>query len=167
MAIVSSTLISQNDLLDLINVLKAKDFCYIRSKVDRIEFKRFDGVFNADDLWENGRLFNEEFEIRWQFENLQYKVTLLTENNDPSIVFENIENGWDTRETKIKLWGKYKRYKRSDGFLEVKIPGILKYPTSENGQWKEENEAEIHALNYMRQGITLFTRFIKVEVVKK
>ena len=84
-----------------------------------------------------------------------------------AIAFENIEKGWDIRETKIKLWGKYKRYKRSNGFLEVKIPGLLKYPASENVQWKEEDEAQIHALDYMRQSITLFTRFVKMEASKK
>ena len=168
MAIVGSINVPQQRLLEIVKELEDSNVYFIRSKIDQIEFGIGKELLISEGLWETGRLFNNDYEIRWRLDDDQYQITMLTEKDEmPSILqgvnFDFIENGWNTQDTKIILWGKYKDYGNDNvGFLEVRIPKFLNYPKPVNNQWHKDNEAVINGTNYLKDGMILYTRFREV-----
>ena|GEM_PF-5374905 len=168
MAIVGSITVSQSAAIRMVESLNHDDFYFLRSKVDEIEFGSGKESLLSNGLWEMGRLFNEEYEIRWRLDEDQYKIVVLTEMGDlpklpDRIEYGYTEDGWDTAETQIMLWGDYKTYSDdAQGFLEVKIPDFLKYPIPKAARWIEKDEAMIHGVDYLKDGIILYTRFKEV-----
>ncbi len=168
MAIVGVFTVPQSEAIDLIKNLNDDDFYFIGSKIDQIKFDKGKDKLISLGLWENGKLFNEKYEIRWRLEGGNYKMTILTEIDklpqiSDRINYEQIDHSWITNETKIMLWGSYKKYNDSyKGFLEVRIPNFMDYPDPKGKQWKDGDKALINCVNYLKDGITLYTRFKEV-----
>jgi len=168
MAIIGVFTVPKLEAINLIKNLNDDDFCFICSKIDQIKFSRGKESLISLGLWETGRLFNERYEMRWKLNNESYKITILTEMDElpqipNEINYEQTDDSWDTSEVKIKLWGLYKDYNScAKGFLEVRIPHFLDYPDPKDNQWKSDDKAIINGVNYLKDGITLYTRFKEV-----
>lgn len=168
MAVVGGVTVTPSEAIGIIESLHDNGFCFLRSRIAEIEFGSGKESLLSSGLWEMGRLFNKEYELRWRVEGEQYRMTVLTEAAElPAIpdgtCYEQIANGWDTDETKIMLWGSYESYSEDiEGFLEVRIPKFLKYPAPTTGPWSNKEQAVIYCVNYLKDGLVLYTRFKEI-----
>ena len=165
MAVVGSLSLSRSEAVSAIQNLEDDEVYFVRSRVDRVELGGGRDSLLTGGLWEVGRVFNEDYEIRWRPEGEQYRITVLTEMEElPSvseaIEYEYIENGWHTTETEVILWGQYRCYgDEIKGFVQVQIPGFRTYPDPWDERWIPGDKAAIRAVNYSKDGVVLYTRF--------
>jgi len=126
----------------------------------------------ADGLWEQGRLFNADFELRWTKCKQGYDILVLAENALPKSL-SHLPETWQgfvltTHSVNIFLWGQYS--KAAQGFIEVRIPRVLQYPPyTAQRKFKDGQEARLAAVEYRINGVTKYTRFkgVKPYVRKK
>ena len=154
-------------LRNLLDTLEGSAYVVQETQV-RIRFIRLDDL---DELWDEGRAFDETLEVRWrlnaeaeQTEPL-YRVRVLSEQR------QSLEGAWRMvemdvdEEDRIWLWGRHWRWltgiekaSKDDiphAWTQAEIPGqdTLAYP---------HEPAEflyLRTVDYSREGVTLMTRF--------
>jgi len=144
-------------------------YYYYRCKVSAIELGEGVEQLNGDGIWEKGRIFNPAWEIRWRQTKRGFDVSVLTEQSVLPSLPEGLEyscrdNSWQIgSETPIWLWGEYRDFRDAgNGFLEVRIPKLLSYPSPIGRKWRNGDRAEIIGIHYMKSGMIQLTRFKEV-----
>jgi hypothetical protein len=149
--------------------------CYvIAQQVDSIRFEAFDPSMSLLELLQKGRIFNRDFEIRYEkLDGGNYELMVFFEEEDKigclnisgTVAEYEVSRGLDD----IFLWGTAKNIEKIEkmenrwGFIELQIPQILKYPEIDGLRLSDGNELVIKAFDYIKDGFPCFTRFRGVE----
>ncbi len=138
----------------------------LAEQVDKIKFKNFNNQTCLAKLLRKGRIFNAEFEIRYEREDSgDYELLIFFEDdtkiqslnlNETPYDYECSECAYD-----IFLWGEARQINGEWKFIEVRIPKELEYPKM--GGLQKKNELVIKFYEYKTNEIPQFNRFIGVE----
>lgn len=140
----------------------------LAEQVDKIKFEDFDNQAACiSELLRKGRIFNADFEIRYERrDNGDYELLVLFEDdtkiqslnlNETPYDYECSECAYD-----IFLWGEARKINGEWKFIEVRIPKELEYP--QVGGLQEKDELVIKFYEYKTDEIPQFNRFIGVKV---
>ena len=162
MPVVGSLTVSPEDAIRVIQILKDDNLYFLRSRLEQVELGRGREALLVDGLWDVGRVFSKEYEIRWRLDGELYRINALTEKQDlptmtDGIAYEKMDDEWDLGDSKTILWGAYKDYgDGGQGFLQVRVPRFLEYPYPGDRKWEENEEAVILGVKYLKGGAILF-----------
>jgi hypothetical protein len=108
-------------------------------RVEQLSFERFDP--NTDfKLWERGRIFTKDDEIKWLKRADGLHIVMISENNLPTDFhpfphdLHQVSDGNGRRvDRRVYLWGE--RVSNSQEWYELRIPEVLNYPldVAQNG----------------------------------
>jgi hypothetical protein len=146
---------SWQDILELIKTLFTADKSFgIIEKTEDIRFDTKEKLLSSGTLaqpWTSGRIFCENFELRWNWEEGDFLIMCLTEKRLPT-GFEQIGE-YETMNTELLLWGNRKG--ADEPWIEIRIPRPLEYPLDGD----DIGIAKIVGDHYLKDGIIQFTRF--------
>jgi|Deesub1362A_J573_1020465.scaffolds.fasta_scaffold00513_9 hypothetical protein len=141
-------------------------------RAEGVRLERFDSATNFDQ-WEQGRIFNAEFELRWEQVDGTFHAVYCGDKKEPPGFAEVKEidlAALTTKQRSYFLWGE--RVKEEDlpvigqspgtlVFLEFQVPRLLHYPVS-----PQAKRAKLKVLEYRdATGALVYYRFCGVERV--
>jgi tRNA U34 5-carboxymethylaminomethyl modifying enzyme MnmG/GidA len=134
--------------------------------VDKITFENFDNQTCLSELLRKGRIFNADFEIRYERrDNGDYELFVLFEDETKIQSLNLDEKPYDYECSEcvynIFLWGEARQINEEWKFIEVRIPQELEYPEVDNLEKKDELVIKFY--EYKTDKIPQFNRFIGVE----
>jgi hypothetical protein len=125
--------------------------------------------------WEQGRVFNVEFELRWHVHWDAVCLLLLAEQEAaPPLctglcTWQKSDISYDTASTKHMLVGTF--YRGQDGewfFAEASVPRAFNYPVDTDGLTNRDHaHAVLHGKHYRYGGRTVLTRFTHFSVERE
>lgn len=125
------------------------------------------------ETWERGRIFHNDFELRWEKQDGAFVVVYIGEPKALSMPNTKLLSDFETQDDYYYLWGQkmtaddLKRIEQPETanlFLELQIPRLLCYPVSNrNGKFRVKLSAR-HYLN-SEKGTLEFYRFLQLEEV--
>ena len=153
------------EFADMLKSITRESFI-LAQQVNKIKFENFDNQACLPELLKKGRIFNADFEIRYeQKDNGDYELLVLFEDDAKIQSLSLDEKPYDyecsERAYNIFLWGRAKEIDEEWKFIEVRIPQELKYPEVDDLQ--EKDELVIKFYEYKTDEIPQFNRFIGVE----
>jgi len=133
---------------------------------DSIKFINFN-INNMPDLLKTGRIFNADYEIRYEkLDDENYGIMVFSEQKEKikklNLLDKLEKYDLSEEDDNIFLWGKAKQKNGKWIFVETQIPQILEYPEIEG--LTDGKELVIKAINYKKDELPCFTRFKGVEV---
>jgi len=160
--------LSAEDFEILLSYITPKSFLLAQNIKD-IKLTKPESSINMSDLLKEGRIFNPEFEIRYEkIDDGSYSLLIFAEDKSnikkmglSLEVCDDLYEVYEIPETQenIFLWGK--KIKNRVFFVEVQIPKPLEYPEIDG--LEDKDELVIKAKDYKKNEIPRFTRFIGVE----
>lgn len=121
--------------------------------------------------WEQGRVLNDEFELRWHVVGDVVHLVLLTEQDDKTTAcaalceWKPIETNYEVAPTQHMLVGTFYRRDGDWFFAEAGVPRAFRYPVDTKGL---TNRYRAHAIlngkHYRHGGRTVLTRFTHLSV---
>jgi hypothetical protein len=116
--------------------------------------------------WEQGRVFNDGFELRWHVQDNGVSLLLLTEQEVPPAVCEALcvwqqSDDYEVASTRHMLVGTFYRQQECEWFFaEASVPRPFRYPVDTAGLTSRDRaHAILHGKHYRRGGRTVLTRF--------
>ena len=135
--------------------------------------RKYDAGENFD-AWERGRIFHDDFELRWEKENGQFAVVYIgKEISLPTFTEESAANFSEMQPEIVDyyLWGEkvttdnlklIGQPETANLFLELQIPRLLRYPVSNRNKKFRVKLSVRHYLN-PGTGVLKFYRFLHLE----
>jgi hypothetical protein len=135
--------------------------------------QKYDAGENFD-AWEQGRIFHDDFELRWEKENGHFNVVYIGKEISLSIFTEEESVKLSEMQTEIVnyyLWGEkltkdnlklIGQPETANLFLELQIPRLLRYPVSNRNERFRVKLSVRHYLN-SNTGALEFYRFLHLE----
>jgi hypothetical protein len=121
--------------------------------------------------WEQGRVFNDEFELRWLMVGDVVYLLLLTERDDKTAAYvalcewQPIETDYEVTLTQHILVGAFYRRDGDWFFAEAGVPRAFRYPLDTKGLTNHDRaHAVLNGKHYRRGGRTVLTRFTHLSV---
>lgn len=154
--------LTQSEFDSLLASVSVEKSYLLTQQADRIKFTRFD----QNEMLQAGRIFNNNYEIRYEKIDDGYDVLVFSEQKEKfeELKLSGTPNKYDlAEENNIFLLGKSKQRNGKWMFIETQIPQILEYPVDDL-ELKEKSELVIKAIDYRRNELPCFTRFKGVEI---
>lgn len=133
-------------------------------------------VYDANEnfeAWEQGRIFHDDFELRWEKQDSAFSTVYIGAKKMLSMLHVKPLSGFEIQDESYYLWGKkmtadtlklIDQPKTANLFLELQIPRLLRYPVSNrNAKFRVKLSAR-HYLN-LETGALEFYRFRHLEEV--
>jgi len=123
--------------------------------------------------WEQGRVFNEEFELRWHLHDDTVALLLLTEQENKNVACADL---CDWQESDVcytatpmqqMLVGTFYRRDGDGFFAEAAVPRAFRYPFGKNVIPQMRSHAILHGKHYRRNSRTVLTRFTHFRTQKQ
>ena len=132
--------------------------------------------YNPDEnleAWEQGRLFHNDFELRWEKHNVGFVIVYIGEPKTLTLPHIKSLSDLESHDVSYYLWGErmaadtLKSINQSDTenlFLELQIPRLLSYPVSNQ---HDKSRVKLSARHYLNSetGTLEFYRFRHLEEV--
>ncbi len=125
------------------------------------------------EAWEYGRIFHDDFELRWEKQSEAFSVVYIGEPKALQIPDTKPLSDFETRDDSYYLWGEKMtedtlklvgQPKTANLFLELQIPRLLRYPVSNRNEKFRVKLSARHYLN-AKTGALEFYRFRHLEEV--
>ena len=125
------------------------------------------------EVWEQGRIFHADFELRWEKQDSAFAVVYIGEPKELPMLDTRPFSDYEIHDDSYYLWGgkmtadtleSIGQPKTADLFLELQIPRLLHYPVSERN---EKFRVKLSARHYLNSetGALEFYRFRHLEEV--
>ena len=132
--------------------------------------------YNPDEnfeTWERGRIFHNDFELRWEKHNADFVIVYIGESKTLTLPHIKLLSGVESHDVSYYLWGErmtadtLKSIDQPDAenlFLELQIPRLLSYPVSNQ---QDKLRVKLSARHYLNSetGTLEFYRFRYLEEV--
>lgn len=126
------------------------------------------------EVWEHGRIFHNDFELRWEKQDRGFGVVYIGQPKALSMLDTKSLSDFELQDDSYFLWGEkvtadtlklINRPETANLFLELQIPRLLCYPVSDNGN--EKFRMKLSARHYLNSetGVLEFYRFLHLEKV--
>ena len=124
-------------------------------------------------MWERGRIFHNNFELRWEKQGDVFVIVYIGEPAELPVPHTKSLSGFKTKDETHYLWGERMsshnlkaigQPNATNLFLELQIPRLLPYPISNRGR---KSRVKISARHYLNSetGDLEFYRFRHLEEV--
>lgn len=135
--------------------------------------REYDASENFE-AWEQGRIFHNDFELRWEKHDGGFVVVYIGEPKPLPMPHTKPLSDFDVQPDSYYLWGEKMtadtlkligQPETASLFLELQIPRLLCYPVSDNGN--EKFRVKLSARHYLNSatGALEFYRFLHLEKV--
>ena len=134
--------------------------------------QKYDASENFE-AWEHGRIFHNDFELRWEREGEIFVIVYTGEQKKFPVPHTKLLSEFEVQDESYYLWGEkmtVDALKRIDQpattnlFLELQIPQLLRYPVSNRNEKFRVKLSVRHYLN-SETGTLEFYRFRHLEEV--
>ena len=134
--------------------------------------RKYDASENFED-WEHGRIFHNDFELRWEKQGEAFVVVYIGEPKVLPMSDTKLLSDFETQDDDYYLWGQkmtaddLKRIEQPETanlFLELQIPRLLRYPVSNRNEKFRVKLSARHYLNPETRALE-FYRFRHLEEV--
>lgn len=134
--------------------------------------RKYDASENFE-IWEQGRIFHDDFELRWEKQDSAFSVVYIGELKKLSMLDTRPLSDFEIQDNSYYLWGEkmtsdtLKLICQSETeslFLELQIPRLLNYPVSKRNEKFRVKLSARHYLN-SKTGALEFYRFQHLEEV--
>ena len=125
------------------------------------------------EAWEQGRIFHDDFELRWEKQDSAFAVVYIGEPKELPMLDTRALSDFDPHDDNYYLWGErvtadtlesIGQPETTDLFLELQIPRLLHYPVSSKNKKFRVKLSTRHYLN-SETGALEFYRFRHLEEV--
>lgn len=125
------------------------------------------------EAWEHGRIFHNNFELRWEKQGDVFVIVYIGEPTELSMPHTESLSRFDIQDETYYLWGErisadnlkaIGQPETTPLFLELQIPRLLSYPVSNQGGKSRVKVSARHYLN-SETGVLEFYRFRHLEEV--
>jgi len=165
---------TQQEISELLREHPGAPALRIQEKIDAVEFEKADGSWQKElpnGLWQQGRMFGPQAEIRWcAADGNGFDILLLSETKlclPKEIWLE--QEAEISQDYQLFLWGERSPDSKpfSDYWIETRIPQKLRYPIDEE-IWRLHQYPfiAITARDFIINGIIQFTRLIELTPYK-
>ena len=135
--------------------------------------REYDASENFE-AWEHGRIFHNDFELRWEKQDKVFGVVYIGQPKSLSMLDTKSLSDFEPQDDSYYLWGEKMtadtlkligQPEAANLFLELQIPRLLCYPVSDNGN--EKFRVKLSARHYLNSetGVLEFYRFLHLEKV--
>ena len=114
------------------------------------------------EAWEYGRIFHNNFELRWEKQSEAFTITYIGQPKKLPMPNTKSLSDFETHDESYYLWGE--KLTTANLFLELQIPRLLHYPVSNRN---EKSRVRLSARHYLstKIGTLEFFRFLQLEEV--
>ena len=150
-------------------------FLYDDERERGICLRKYDVSENFE-IWEQGRIFYDDFELRWEKQDSVFSVVYIGKSKKLSMLDARPLSDFETQCNSYYLWGEkmtsdtLKLIGQSETenlFLELQIPRLLNYPVLERNEKSRVIRVKLSVRHYLnsKTGALEFYRFRHLEEV--
>ncbi len=134
--------------------------------------RQYDASENFE-AWEQGRIFHDDFELRWEKQDSTFTVIYIGEPKELPMLATRALSDFEHQDDSYYLWGEKMtedtleligQPETTNLFLELQIPRLLHYPVSSENNKSRIKLSARHYLN-LETGALEFYRFRHLEEV--